>query len=342
MTFAMGWIFHSWSQWSIYIFILIASFLGHLMFNHQEERNGVGGASEKRLNMGKYAFFALAYAFAGLAGEVVNKEPAARTNLPVLFAAWIFLLWDVGDWISLIVYRMATHTHGGKGLLLDAVLALRSWGDKIRKVIERIRVPRAVKVLVALAFVSAMITACVLILPTEPPSLPQLTAGANNATYEAGTATAGATELSTKFDTSTPAATASPTPTPCCGGEIIEVTPLGGPYAPWIIITGDINEAPQPGVWYWSPGRYYSYEDWNLRECHDLSCGITGGMYAAETVDTVGGLVDSAGAIWRCKKGPRGEGYDWGEDTHGAQWCTYSFLAWDPVHLAHGTYEVIE
>lgn len=62
--------------------------------------------------------------------------------------------------------------------------------------------------------------ACVLIVPTEPPSPPQLTAGALNATYEAGaTLTAQSTETPTPEPTDTPTATLT--------SSVIELPTLG-------------------------------------------------------------------------------------------------------------------
>lgn len=68
--------------------------------------------------------------------------------------------------------------------------------------------------------------ACTLIVPTEPPSPPQMTAGALNATYEAeATETFAATNIPSA--TVTPSPTATDTPTPCCGLGITELPTLG-------------------------------------------------------------------------------------------------------------------
>lgn len=80
--------------------------------------------------------------------------------------------------------------------------------------------------LVALLLISS--AACTLILPTEPPSPPQMTAGALNSTYEAeATETFAATNIPTDTVTATPSPTATDTPTPCCGLGITELPTLG-------------------------------------------------------------------------------------------------------------------
>lgn len=179
------------------------------------------------------------------------------------------------------------------------------------------------------AVVVAVVTLIVGCVQNMPP--PQQTATALNATYEAA-ATPNSAPTRIITDTPTPTATDIPTPTiTLTSWQPVEVTAANTPA---ILVVGNVNEPPDPGVWYWSVGTYYSYEDWNVRGCPATTCVIVGSLDAGQTVDTVGALMDNAGSLWLCRVGRPGR--DYGEDAHGAQWCNYAFLAWDAKELWHG------
>lgn len=148
--------------------------------------------------------------------QYVNGTPQ-RVALTVVAMLSLASVLTLANWFVYGIYKLGHFDQGTRGEIKHAIDSL------VKAVVGSLR-GRAANI-VGMVVVVITLGGCILIVPTEPPSPPQLTSFWSNTQIVAGTETARATATASPTASDTPTATS--TPTPCCGLGITELPTLG-------------------------------------------------------------------------------------------------------------------
>lgn len=188
MNDAMNWVFNQPAAtitWMVVMFLASTWLFMQLNHHSAEPRQRVSMRIRDTAVMVVFGLLLGALFSEGL--EYINGD-TDRSGIPALVRLTFWLPIIAGNWFDLLLYEMANHRGGWQGWIAEHPKAGALW--LINQVKARAKNIRFPFVGVLLLVVTVLFVSCNFQPPIYTPSPPQMTAGALNSTYEAGTSTA--------------------------------------------------------------------------------------------------------------------------------------------------------